>query len=319
MREPSTTTQLRLADAVPLATALAAHVADRVGVRVLFIKGPVAALQGLRPPHASLDVDVLVDPAGTERFIRGLRALGWHDRPGYRPLPLSGGHATTLIHDEWPCDYDVHHYWPGFTVPPTQVFDALWARRVSMTVAGRSVVAPSRADGLLVLALHALRGARSPSELRAYRQLVDTAEQSFDETEREAVHDAAVELGATATAAPFLRELGFVDSAGLDSDEALMWRIRSEVSGGAADWLIELRRARWYRRPKVLFEAVFPSPRRLRMLHPEARGGNRALMTTWWRRFRAGMAALPEARRATAALRTDRRRNDPRRSGSTMR
>lgn len=313
MREPSTTAQLRLADAVPLATALAARVADRVGARVLFIKGPVASLQGLRPPHASLDVDVLVDPAATERFIHGLRALGWHDRPGYRPLPLSGGHATTLIHDEWPCDYDVHHYWPGFALPADQVFDTLWARRSITTVAGHSVVAPSRVDGLLVLALHALRGARTPNELRAYRELVDTAERSFDASERELLCDAAVELGATDTAAPFLRELGFVPAPSPDSEEAMMWRIRSEFSSGAADWLIELRRAPWYQRPKVLIEAVFPSPRRLRMLHPEAGSGRGALIATWWRRFRAGVAALPEARRATAALGTDRKSGGPKR------
>ena len=302
-------TRLRLADAVPLATALAAHVARRVGVRVLFIKGPVAELQGLRAPHASLDVDLLVEPGGATRFVDGLRELGWHDRPGYRPLPLSGGHATTLIHDEWPCDIDVHFYWPGFAASTAEVFETLWARRARVPIAGHRVDAPSRTDGMLVLALHALRGSRTPGGTRAYRQLVGRAHTAFDERERELVRDAALELGATVTAAPFLRELGFASPADADSEEAVLWRIRSEVSGGTADWLIELRRTPWWRRPRVLFEAVFPSPSRLRMLHPEVGPGAGPVVAAWWRRLGNGIAALPEARRATASLRREARRS----------
>jgi hypothetical protein len=307
MVEAAEATPLRLADAVPLATALSAHVARRTGVRVLFIKGPVAELQGLRAPHASLDVDLLVEPGVAERFINGLRELGWHDRPGYRPLPLSGGHATTLIHDEWPCDIDVHFYWPGFAASNAEVFEALWSRRVQVPIAGHPVDAPSRTDGMLVLALHALRGDRSPGGSRAYRQLVGRAHTAFDDRERALVLDAAIELGATATAGHFLRELGFASPVDAQSEEALLWRIRSEVSGGTADWLIELRRTPWHRRPKVLFEAIFPSPDRLRMLHPEVGPGRGAVVAAWWRRLGKGLAALPEARRATAALRRERR------------
>jgi hypothetical protein len=311
-------TQLTLADAVPLATALSAHVARRVGVRVLFIKGPVAELQGLRAPHESLDVDLLVEPGGAMRFVDGLRGLGWHDRRGYRPLPLSGGHATTLIHDEWPCDIDVHFYWPGFAASTDEVFETLWERRAEVPIAGHPVDAPSRTDGMLVLALHALRGARTPNGTRAYRQLVGRAHTALDERERTMVRDAAQQLGAAATAAPFLRELGFATPADADSEEAVLWRIRSDVSGGTADWLIELRRTSWWRRPKVLVEAVFPSPSRLRMLHPEVGPRRSDVVVAWWRRLRTGIAALPEARRATAALRRE-ARDDATTSGRARR
>jgi hypothetical protein len=302
-------TRLRVADAVPLATALSAHVARRAGVRVLFIKGPVAELQGLRAPHASADVDLLVEPNGIARFIDGLRRLGWHDRPGYRPLPLAGGHATTLIHDDWPCDIDVHFYWPGFGSSADAVFETLWTRRERVPIAGQLIDAPSRTDGMLVLALHALRGDRTPGGTRAYRELVGRAHTALDEQERSMVRDAALELGAAATAAPFLHALGFATPTDVDSEEAVLWRIRSHVSGGTADWLIELRRTPWWRRPKVLFEAVFPSPTRLRMLHPEVGPGARDVVAAWWRRLRNGLAALPEARRATAALRREARKS----------
>jgi hypothetical protein len=307
MVEAAQATPLRITEAVPLATALSAHVARRTGARVLFIKGPVAELQGLRAPHASLDVDVLVEPDRADAFIAGLRELGWHDRPGYRPLPLSGGHAMTLIHDEWPCDIDVHYYWPGFAASNAEVFEALWSRRVQVPIAGHPVDAPSRADSMLVLALHALRGDRSSSGTRAFRQLVGRAHTAFDEQERPLVLDAAIELGATATAAPFLTELGFAAPSEVQSEEAVLWRIRSQVSSGTADWLIELRRTPWWRRPKVLVEAIFPSPARLRMLHPEVGPGTTAAVRAWWRRLGKGLAALPEARRATAALRRERR------------
>lgn len=305
MTEPARVTQLRLADAVPLATALCAHVARRAGVRVLFIKGPVAELQGLRARHASVDVDLLVEPSGAEHFVKGLRELGWHDRPGYRALPLAGGHATTLIHNEWPCDIDVHFRWPGFGASTSAVFDTLWGRRERVQIAGHPIDAPSRTDGMLVLALHALRGDRTHGGTRAYRQLVGRAHTAFDERERTMVRDAAFELGAAAMAAPFLHELGFAAPTEIDSDEAVLWRIRAHASGGTADWLIELRRTPWWRRPKVLVEAVFPSPTRLRMLHPEIGPNARDVLAAWWRRLRKGISALPEARRATATLRRE--------------
>jgi hypothetical protein len=154
-----------------------------------------------------------------------------------------------------------------------------------------------------------LRGERSPGGTRAFRQLVGRAHTAFDDRERSLVLDAAIELGATATAASFLRELGFASPTDAQSEEAVLWRIRSEVSGGTADWLIELRRTPLARRPKVLFEAVFPSPARLRMLHPEVGPGAGDVVAAWWRRLRNGVAALPEARRATAALRRERRRS----------
>ena len=69
--------RLRAEEAVPLLHALIARAADDLGVRVLAIKGPVVALQGLREQRTSADVDVLVHPRDLEPLVDGLVALGW--------------------------------------------------------------------------------------------------------------------------------------------------------------------------------------------------------------------------------------------------
>jgi hypothetical protein len=300
------TVRLRLSEAVPLATALAAHAAERAGVRVLFIKGPIAEQQGLRPVHRSVDVDLLVEPNGAEPFIRQLRDWGWHDRPGYRPLPLFGGHSATLIHDSWPCDFDVHYYWPGFAAPVPTVFETLWARRVSVPIAAHEVFAPSRPDGLLVLVLHALRDAETARTARDYPHLLDAVRQQFDADELLALRRAAVELGASVTASPFLRDLGFDEAPSGDAHEVAMWHMRGRASSGTASWILELRQTPPLRRPVVLLHAVFPSPRTMRVLHPETGPGLGGLAVMWWRRVRTGLASWPAARRAMRDVRSSR-------------
>ena len=85
-RHDGRVTELALDEAVPLAHALVDRVAVDHDVRVLFIKGPAAAGQGLRPARPSVDVDVLVDPS--RRSLLAERA----DRPGLgrrEPVPLA--------------------------------------------------------------------------------------------------------------------------------------------------------------------------------------------------------------------------------------
>lgn len=299
--------RLRLSEAVPLATALAAHAAERAGVRVLFIKGPIAEQQSLRPVHRSVDVDLIVEPSGAEPLLRQLREWGWHDRPGYRPLPLFGGHSATLINDSWPCDFDVHYYWPGFAAPVRDVFESLWERRVSVPIAAREVFAPSRPDALLVLVLHALRDAGTTRSERDYPHLLEAARTQFDAHELLELRRAAVELGATVTASPFLHDLGFDEAPGGDAHHVAMWHMRGRTSSGTASWILELGQTPLLRRPVVLLRAVFPSPRTMRVLHPETGPGLRGLAVMWWRRVRTGLASWPAARRAMRDYRSSRR------------
>ena len=52
--------------AVPLVSTLIERLVHEHGLRTLTIKGPAAALQGLRPRRDSMDVDVLPHPEDLE-------------------------------------------------------------------------------------------------------------------------------------------------------------------------------------------------------------------------------------------------------------
>src|SRR3954452_14707989 len=130
---------LELAEAVPLLHGVVDEVARRHGIRILFIKGPILGQQGLRDAHASIDVDVLVDPRRVGDLRRGLEELGWAIRvPSNAPQVLAL-HSATYAHPLWPCEIDVHERFPGFLASPQATFDALWPYRTLATVASRAV------------------------------------------------------------------------------------------------------------------------------------------------------------------------------------
>ncbi len=69
--------RLALAEGVPLAHTLVDRVARDQGIRALLIKGPILAIQGLREPRQSGDVDVLCEPARVRDLTDALGDLGW--------------------------------------------------------------------------------------------------------------------------------------------------------------------------------------------------------------------------------------------------
>ena len=149
--------ELALTEAVPLAHALVARVAGDHDVRVLFIKGPAAAEQGLRPHRGSVDVDVLVDPRQRGLLAAALDELGWVDENPYLSPTVLPQHSLTHRHESWPCELDLHDRFPGFFADPQAVFETLWLRRTTVRVAAQDIPAPDRAGHALVLALHSLR------------------------------------------------------------------------------------------------------------------------------------------------------------------
>ena len=167
---------LRLDESVALAGALTQFVARSHGIRMLVIKGAPAEEMGLRPPRASSDVDVLVEPARAAELIRLLGERGWRPRDVPDFPRLLARHSYTLIHDEWNCDIDVHHYWPGFLAPAETAFEELWASHATASMAEVDVDVPDRAGAALVLALHSLREAGfvdpSSRQMVEYRFLV---------------------------------------------------------------------------------------------------------------------------------------------------
>lgn len=292
---------------VPLCFALVSQVADRLNLRVLLVKGPGLIAQGLRTARDSADVDVWVDPARHAELLQALRDLGWYWRPiSTRGLRVAELHSVTLIHDEWPNDIDVHRFFPGFLLPHQQAFETLWQQRELVKVANQPVPVPGRADHALLEALHRLRGGEEKlSDSRVSHLLKQVTE---DPDLLDQVWQRSVAVGARYSAAPFLRLLGFeVPEPSEPSQELLQWRAQGEsLSVGNA--LLALRTAPWYRRPGIIWFAIFPTPSNLFASNPGVTGpAVLRYWRLWWRRLRGSVsqfARLPGFLRRYSRVKT---------------
>ncbi len=163
-------------EAIHLAYALAVRAAEQVGVRVLAIKGLVASTHGLRAERTPADIDILIDPAGFTAVTDQLQAWGWRSRLGEFTDVISQHHSITYLHDQWPCDIDAHHHFPGFLHPSEDVFDALWERRELLPVAGHQVPMTDWAGSVAILALHSARSTpENPRHVSELRRLIDAS------------------------------------------------------------------------------------------------------------------------------------------------
>lgn len=299
-------TELALAEAVPLAYALVNRVAEDVGVRVLFIKGPVAREQGLREKQGSVDVDVMVDPTQRAELVRALAGLGWvDDNPHTSPRVLAL-HSWTYRHPRWPCELDVHDRFPGFFADPQTVFEALWARRTPATVAAQGLPAPDAAGHTLILALHALRDPHRAQHRAALDDLVATAAGRFDQAGLADLSSLAYTLGAADTAAPFLSRLGApaVGVGTTSAQDLRAWRLRTiEGDTTAVSWVEELRRLPLRSRPRFLWYAAVLSEHELRLADPSLPEGRSAVLRARVRRLRRGLGAVPSAVKQVATAR----------------
>ncbi len=61
---------------------------------------------------------MLVDPASFETLCAAIEGLGWIRRHAPMPVPraadLAFDHSAHFIHEQWPCDLDLHFSFPGF-------------------------------------------------------------------------------------------------------------------------------------------------------------------------------------------------------------
>lgn len=289
---------LRLDDAVALATGLSQHIAQQAGIRALVIKGPLAAEQRLREPRVSHDVDLLVEPDRFGDLMTAFEQYGWIARPAPDFPILLDLHSRTLVHPQWNCDIDVHHYWPGFLGDPQQTFEQLWHRRQTMTIANVPVETTGAADSALVLALHFLREAGHTAagsrKLSDYQYLLDRVRQ--DESLAEAVLASCVDTDATQTARPFLIELGFtVPEERNPSEQLRRWNLNVHARHRMTGWLLQLREVSMWQKPRVVMRAVFPSADELRAIDPAIGRGAASVVAGWWRRFVRGVRSAPQA------------------------
>jgi hypothetical protein len=254
MQNPADKTQLSIPEAVLLGHALVQRVADSLGIRAFFIKGPASVVQGLRLPKMSVDVDVFVAPADLEALLGGLRERGWRERPVDPDSKTFPKHSVTVDHPSWPCCIDVHFRFPGMEAPYGHCFDVMWANTEVLNLAGQEVRVPSKALGTLILALHALRSAHLPTSKQELEFLADLTER---ERHAAALLAMATETGSLAAMRPFLEDLV---SQPLDwPAPSTEWRNRllSKEAGSAR--IIAIVQAPLRDKPRMLFRGVFPS------------------------------------------------------------
>ncbi len=293
---------LRLADAVELGHALVQRLADQNGARVLLLKGPALHRHGLRSARTSSDVDALVEPQRFAQLCDAFLAAGWHERPVDFITSRTSVHSRTFIREGWPCDVDVHSFYPGFLAPADEVFEILWADRVRMPFAHRLCDVPDRLGSALVLALHSLRG--KAVDARHSRELDELLQIGFDDHERARLAVLAERTGCAATLEDVLPKLGVdvtLSEEQRSAAEVVRWRRRvASGSHGAYFWIDAFRRGNGRERMDVIRRSIWPTREHLLLARPEVvdtvPGRLKGRIARWGR----GVRSLPQAVRAIA-------------------
>ncbi|WP_457101804.1 nucleotidyltransferase family protein [Microbacterium sp. P5_E9] len=289
--------ELRLVEAVELATAWVADIARIRDIRLLVIKGDALNRQGLRKRRLSSDVDVLVDPGDFTELCAAIERAGWTPREQTLVGAVWSPHSVSFTADDWPCDIDVHRCYPGLLTDEAQAFETLWSSRTQIRFAGQPVEVPSRAGSAILLALHCLRDGLSQPRYRD--ELEGLLATPFTDRELAEIVKIADDAGALGTLTDVLQRLGIrPDSIPpvMESEELRAWRARVDAdSRGAYFWLVLLRRTPWPRKASVLLQSAWPTRRDLIIAHPNmpdtVRGRTRARLE----RIPAGLRGLPTA------------------------
>ena len=277
------------------------------GIRAILLKGPPQQewLAAAAPPRASVDVDLLVDPAqaaaaGEKLFDRGYRVVP-------EVTPGVGQHAVV---------------WKAPARVPVELHDRLWGtggdewgvlacETETAMVAGESVDVPNEAVRCLVVALHAAHhGVAKVATLYDLERAVAIA----DRTSWERAASLARAVGGEAA---FTAGLGLVPAGerlrvdlGLDEPSlsgGLALDIATPTAGAAGFyWLAQQKGAR--ARARFVLRKLVPPGDFMRFKHPYARRGRAHLLAIYlYRPFWLARWAIPgllEWRRIRSSART---------------
>lgn len=218
--------ELHLKESVALTSAAVQFIADRAGIRILHLKGAAAA-ELLRLSRHSSDVDILVHPEEWSRLVSVLETVGFMV---HQEAVLAGrGHSVDLVSPCWGAGVDVHHRFPGIEAPADVAFEALWARRTPVRLAGSTCQAPERVAHALLLVLHS---ARSPENGPKWAE-GEFAWQCLSTTERQEFRDLAVVLQAEEALGVRLSDFSEQST----PEMRRLWRARAERDAEAVWWM----------------------------------------------------------------------------------
>ncbi|RYU13678.1 nucleotidyltransferase family protein [Nocardioides iriomotensis] len=293
------------AEAVALAHPLVLRATEAVDIEALCLKGNALVLQGLREPHPSVDVDVLVRPADRDRALEALAAIGWHEAVPHTGATALPQHSRTLRHRLWPCEVDLHDRFPGFLADAELVFNELWRRRSSVRIGAQPVRCPDVVSHAVVAALHWLRDG-TDAHAPKLDYLVTALESQLTSADLSQLAQVCAVTGANETLAPLLERLG-VAPLPAPTFDTTAWRIRTQTTSvKTVGWVTELSALPWRRLPGRLWHALVLTEAEIRNSFPDAAPGRWGLFTARIRRLRAGLRDLPTAVRV---VRRERRRS----------
>lgn len=273
----------------------------------MLIKGISLTHHRLRVDRVSADIDILVEPAKVDTVLATLAEFGWHPRLGeYNDFPLRH-HSVTVIHDDWPCDIDVHRRFPGFLADPAVTFDELWSRRQSMHTAGHDVPITDYSSSAIVMALHSVRSTvDNPRHTSELVHLIEIS-RDWDDQQRADIAEVAAHTGAARALQDILPLLGVTarrDEVVIDNEALQAWRLRA--TGQATSlrtWLRYASEGSGLRDKLVRFwRALWPAEDYFLVAYPEEAGspiGGRL------RRLARGIAKIPGAMLGIAGAHRD--------------
>jgi hypothetical protein len=139
---------------------------------------------------------------------------------------------------------------------PGDCFEVIWANTEELELAGQVVRVPSKALGILILALHALRSPHLPACRQELKFLADsTGRQSL----APAILDVSTSTASLGAMRPFLEPLlpqTMVDWPNASTE----WRNRLLAKEPGSARLIAIFQAPLRDKPIMLYRAVFPAP-----------------------------------------------------------
>ena len=146
-----------------------ADLLDAAGIRWMLWKGPALAMQvwGDATRRDFTDLDVVVLPEDLAVARAALERAGWRARDAMPPRAERAIHAGS---GAYPLEragrplLELHWTFSGTNYPAVASVAEVLARAEHLTIAGRTILTPSGADALLLLALHATKHGWSQAE-----------------------------------------------------------------------------------------------------------------------------------------------------------